>query len=796
MFGLFVLNHRLNEQQSSSKELGTKEITEQTQESGVVVNMILLGSLLILTVYYLILFILKPEAKFLLYLGVLGIISSIRMTALGEGYLVNYFNFSYNVISNILLSYYLVIPILGLLIFSLYSQEFSEKILVASQIAGVSIYVFILIAPFKFAAFKLLFELILLFFICYYLYTAILAVVRQRKESLLFLIGYSCFFLAIINEFWNGLQIVESGYSLQLGLFVFLLLQSLLVIRKFMRKFYNLEDRIQKLEKKNNALKQKDQSKDEFVNNTAQKLQLPLNDIISAVESIIHSNAASLSATVRNDLGLIINRGHGLGYMLNNLIDYFKLKQETIKLEEEKVDAHEIIKYVIKFYKPFINKREISFNNNIAADTYIIKADKSRLIQILYNLLDDVADKLKKGVLSFGIEEKNNRIQIKLKVNAENILFKYQDNISCFNCEEQIIEEKLDIKQSVTQKLIELQAGKLKIRKEANKTLVLTISLPGFKKDVTDKAVAKGTEKNIANYKSEEDTASDRSKQGKTVMIITNQSSDLEFWQETLNLKEYQLQIFTDRKQAIKEINNNTLLIILDLFALNKSDLELCEEIRDRFTVFELPILTMAARSKPENLIKGFELGINEFIRKPFVLSELEARIKTLITLKERVEESFKREQDFLRAQINPHFLYNTLDTIAYLCKKDPEQASDLIIELAQYLRYSFDFENLSQTISLDKELDLLKFYVTIQQARFPDKVKVEYEIEEDLEFSLPPLALQTIVENAIKHGILKQKEGGIVKIEIKELAHNFLIKVADNGVGMTAEKIKTRKVV
>lgn len=103
----------------------------------------------------------------------------------------------------------------------------------------------------------------------------------------------------------------------------------------------------------------------------------------------------------------------------------------------------------------------------------------------------------------------------------------------------------------------------------------------------------------------------------------------------------------------------------------------------------------MTSRSNPADLTKGFEVGINDFIKKPFEINELKARVRTLIILKEKVEESVKREQDFLRAQIKPHFIYNTLDTIAYLCHEDARQASDLVLKFASYLRYSFDFESL-----------------------------------------------------------------------------------------------------
>ena len=120
----------------------------------------------------------------------------------------------------------------------------------------------------------------------------------------------------------------------------------------------------------------------------------------------------------------------------------------------------------------------------------------------------------------------------------------------------------------------------------------------------------------------------------------------------------------------------------------------------------------------------------------------------------------------------------------------------ELLENFSNYLRLSFDVESSKSTVALKRELDLLKSYLYIEKARFEDRIKIEWEIEEhlykDLNFKIPLLSLQPIVENAIKHGILKKVIGGTVKIIIKERNHYCEIRVEDNGVGIPLEKLNS----
>lgn len=149
-----------------------------------------------------------------------------------------------------------------------------------------------------------------------------------------------------------------------------------------------------------------------------------------------------------------------------------------------------------------------------------------------------------------------------------------------------------------------------------------------------------------------------------------------------------------------------------------------------------------------------------------------------------------KAEIKALQSQINPHFLFNALNTIISFIRFNPNKARELIINLSTYLRYNLDIGE--KHVDIYKELEQVKAYVEIEKARFGEKLHVVYNIEDDLEVKIPSLIIQPIVENSIKHGILKGKGEGTVTIEIKKVSKdNIMITIEDDGIGISKDIIE-----
>ena len=134
-------------------------------------------------------------------------------------------------------------------------------------------------------------------------------------------------------------------------------------------------------------------------------------------------------------------------------------------------------------------------------------------------------------------------------------------------------------------------------------------------------------------------------------------------------------------------------------------------------------------------------------------------------------------------SQINPHFMYNTLTTIASLCEINPKEAKELTIEFSSFLRQNIGTLTSTELIPFEQELRHVECYLKIEKARFKEKINVVYAIGEK-DFSLPALSVQPLVENAVKHGISKKRAGGTVKISTYRTDNAILVEIKDDGVG------------
>lgn len=169
--------------------------------------------------------------------------------------------------------------------------------------------------------------------------------------------------------------------------------------------------------------------------------------------------------------------------------------------------------------------------------------------------------------------------------------------------------------------------------------------------------------------------------------------------------------------------------------------------------------------------------GLGHLFSTQLELSRIE-RQKTLIA---------RAELKALQAQIQPHFLFNALNTIVSFCRTKPDKARSLLLQLSFYLRANF--KELSDFVLLDKEMDYVKAYLAIEEARFGQRLKVVYDLVATEGVMIPSLTLQPLVENGVKHGLLPLKEGGTITIRTAHVPEGLRLTVEDDGVGMPREQ-------
>ena len=166
---------------------------------------------------------------------------------------------------------------------------------------------------------------------------------------------------------------------------------------------------------------------------------------------------------------------------------------------------------------------------------------------------------------------------------------------------------------------------------------------------------------------------------------------------------------------------------------------------------------------------------------------ELELQRSRLEAEKNMVEAELKESRiSIMLSQIQPHFIYNTLGTMERMCLKDPQKAFDLVRNFSLYLRGNFSELDSVTPIRFADEIKHVEYYVNIEKVRFPD-MSIEYDVEAT-EFVLPALSVQPLVENAIKHGLMRLETGGTVKIHSYETPTHFCVEVTDDGVGFDTD--------
>lgn len=176
--------------------------------------------------------------------------------------------------------------------------------------------------------------------------------------------------------------------------------------------------------------------------------------------------------------------------------------------------------------------------------------------------------------------------------------------------------------------------------------------------------------------------------------------------------------------------------------------------------------------------IKSLAVGISQFI-----FTQME-----MVKISELEEKARISEIKALQAQINPHFLFNALNTIAAFVRTSPDRARELIVNLSNFLRYNL--EGSSNMVSVYREMHHVMDYIEIEKARFGSKLEIEYDIANNIKIPIPSFIIQPLVENSIKHGILPSERSGFVKIRAHQHEKQLFISIIDNGVGIRQEVI------
>ena len=618
------------------------------------------------------------------------------------------------------------------------------------------------------------------------------ALFSKRIGALTILISVAILIATIMADigFYTGKFISVYGIFSPIGVLIFLFGFGIVIAIQFYKSFeetYKLSVELSRIDK----------IKDDFIATTSHELRTPLNIMIALTESAIEKMNSPVDSETKKNLSLVVSSGKRLENLTRDILDYTKLKYGDLKLTKTTFSINLILENVIKELSILAVKKNIELISEKKSVEIFVYADKYRIIQVLYNLIENaIKFTPENNIIQISLMEEDEIVAISVKDSGIGINKEDMDRI--FSSYEQIDSsisrnyEGIGLGLAITKKIIEAHGSKISVDSKKGEGAKFTFYLP--KKTMKSN---ENEEKNIIYnrtetiYDSQEKIEIIGEKED-IIVIIDDDILNITSVSNLLKIEGYTIKGFVNPKEALEEIftNSKVYLVILDLMMPQISGYELCQRIREKFSIVELPILILTARVQLASLLESMKIGANDILYKPFDSMELKARVGTLYSLKTTMQKAIENELSFLRAQIKPHFLYNALNTISALCIDEPNEASDLIDELSVYLRSSFQISEKSKLTMISDEMNLVKAYVSIEKARFGNKINFGYDVDENMVFIIPPLIIQPIIENAIRHGILK-KGGGNVFLTIRDFQEKVYISIEDDGVGMTEDFVQ-----
>lgn len=574
-------------------------------------------------------------------------------------------------------------------------------------------------------------------------------------------------------------------------------------IKKYFRK-------TQEIIQLNRQLREADLLKDQFLTHTSHELRTPLHGIMNIAETVLLHEKDRLHWKSMRDMDLLVKISKRMSHLLADLLDITRLREHRIVLQKEPLHVQALLPGVASMLRFMYENKPIDLKLHVDQSFPAVLADEKRLVQVLYNLMHNAIKFTERGTISITAETHDGNAIIRFsdtgvgmdEETAARAFQPYEQGTHGINEGSGI-----GLGLSICKQLIELHNGSFTVQSEPGKGTVFSFSLPlanssfstSLQQSLTEDGAA--IELAAASLVNNEDpsvwaethAASPPQSSNDNrihILAVDDDAVNLKVLVSILSTESYAITTVSSGEEALRMLDIRQWdVLMIDVMMPHMSGYELTRKIRERFSLSDLPILLLTARTQSEDIYTGLLAGANDYVTKPVDALELKYRMRTLTNLKQSIHESMRMEAAYLQAQIQPHFLFNTLNSISALSAIDTDKMQELVEAFADYLRISFSFLNTQPVIDLSHEIDLVKAYLFIEKSRFEQRLTVDWDIDADCQLSLPPLTIQPLVENAVKHG-LTRIQGVKVTIRVTRQGDYAYIEVKDDGIGMDEETV------
>ncbi|MGB5447146.1 MAG: diguanylate cyclase [Psychromonas sp.] len=406
------------------------------------------------------------------------------------------------------------------------------------------------------------------------------------------------------------------------------------------------------------SLKAADKLKDEFLANTSHELRTPLHGIIGLAESLQKGIAGPISPPVQENLTLIIASGQRLSNLVNDILDFSKLRHQALKLKLHPIDLHGACDLVLSMIRVIAEPKGLVLENRITVDLPAVMADENRLYQILYNLVGNAVKFTTEGYVAVRafIDDED---MICIQVEDSGIGIPDADREIIFHSFEQLdsglerVGAGTGLGLAITKQLIESHGGKIEALAREGGGTIFSFTMPKATKNLRiddNRESAPSPARRLKEHSIDDietsvinNTAVDALIDEKPrILVVDDETINLRVIENYLSINGYGVSTASSSAEALEKIakeGEKFHLILLDVMMPGESGFTMCEKLRKTYSPESLPVIFLTALTREGDLKRGFDVGGNDYIPKPFGYTELLARINLHLSLSQQSRE-------------------------------------------------------------------------------------------------------------------------------------------------------------
>ena len=390
-------------------------------------------------------------------------------------------------------------------------------------------------------------------------------------------------------------------------------------------------------------LQEVDKLKDEFLANTSHELRTPLHGIIGLAESMMEGATGVLSQTTKYNLAMIVSSGRRLSTLVDDILDFSKLRHRGINLKLRAVDLYVLVDVVINLSRPLVAHKPVTLENRVPTDLPPVRGDEDRLLQVLHNLIGNAVKFTERGQIVVEAEADTAGRQVVLTVTdtgigmASNQADKLFDAFAQGDGDITRLYGGTGLGLSVSRQLVELHQGKIEVRSAPGEGSVFSVTLPMAEKDTPENDTPATPPRDLQPIpETSQVVLPDTGQSARShILIVDDEPVNRQVLVNFLSLRNYRISECDTGEKALAfiEANPDVELVLLDLMMPGMSGYEICKAMRERYSTLELPVIFLTAKRQSTDLVQAFAVGANDFLSKPFSRDELLARVATHLHL-------------------------------------------------------------------------------------------------------------------------------------------------------------------